>query len=306
MPLVSKKRFPSLPTLALWLGAGGVLIGYLLMMLFPQRPDGDLSAIALFEATYQPVWWHQIQETFVFHLVGALLAWGLLDRMLQHLVACQTLFILPRNKRLKIIVPLLFWAATLLIWSGWAWNQSRGWDGYFYLEPDTPALLGPDQEPTIQFERFLLPPAASGIGRTLSLRLLVNNTPHDISVAQPYHDASWRLTPDWYGVIVSSDELTTPLYFGLSESQQGTLQNGASVLVTVNIESVEVTSMPALAEVAITHYAILAASFMPGRGIQYVGGIVLMMSVLGYVRVWLGRKTMRLAPLRETGIILAI
>jgi hypothetical protein len=176
----------------------------------------------------------------------------------------------------------LFWLSLLIICSGWAWNQTRGWQGELYLEPGVEKLLGVDQKPTIIFERFLLPPAPDGAGRALLLRLLVGGQPYDIAALMPYKGASWTLTPRWYGAILKAKGgyLLQPLFFGASGASEGLLGDGREVKVTVNVEALTVSSIPPLEEVELTHYAILYARFAPGDGLLRLGTVMLMMLLL--------------------------
>ncbi len=280
--------------IALIVGAVGLLTGALLASTLPQRPDGDATALAHFDAQYRNTPLHNIRHTPWLNLSGALLAWGLLAHLLHGKDEGGRMKDengKDEGRRMKdesrhpsslILHPslTLILLGLLLAWSGWAWNQTRGWQGELFLEPGVAMPLGVDQRPTVEFSHFLIPPAADGPGRALSLRLLVEGHPYDISEAAPFQDEGWTLTPRWYGATLRSDALTAPLFFGGDGTQRATLRSGGKIEVTVDIESLEYSSHPPLDNLHITHHAILLARFAPGQPLQWAGLLLAALATL--------------------------
>ncbi len=259
-------------SVALALGLAGLALGTLLLLRVPQQPDGDATALAHFAARYNSSPLHTVRHAFWWNLSGALFAWGALGRLL-------ALPLPPRHPH--HVTRVLFWAGLLLVWGGWAWNQSRGWQGELFLEPGVATPLGVDRSPAIAFERFLVPPAPSGAGRALALRLLVEGHPFDIAEAAPYRGAGWTLTPRWYGATVQAPSLAEPLFFGADGTQSAPLRDGGAARITVDVETLRATSDPPLPGLHVTHHAILRARFAPGQPLLWLGsGIALLGALL--------------------------
>ncbi|MGH2544015.1 MAG: hypothetical protein ACRDIB_14535 [Ardenticatenaceae bacterium] len=260
-----------LARLSLLLGIVGLLVGALLASIVPQRPDGDVTALARFDAQYDRAALHQIHHAFWWNLSGALVAWGLLERLIRT-TCSRTTF--PKGRSRWYVLRFTFherrWAHPLLlaglliVWSGWAWNQSRGWQGELFLEPGVQSALGVDQNPRLTFGRFLVPPAPDGPGRALALRLIVDGQAHDIAEVSPYRSDGWILQPQWYGVTVESKELTKPLFFGGTGTQTAALRSGERVSVSLDAETLEAHTLPPLSDLEAHYHAILSARFAPG------------------------------------------
>lgn len=253
--------------LARWargVGGVGLALGWLLLVTLPQRPDGDLTTLAFFDARHPASALHRVREALWLNLAGACFAWGVLH-------AC--LHTLRRGRPLRWLF-LLVQVGLLVTWAGWAWNQTRGWQGELFLESGIAVPLGVDRSPTLTFERFLVPPAPDGQGRSLPLRLGVDGVAHEISATAPYHGAGWSLTPIWYGVTVSGPELATPLFFGGDGTQEAALHAGGRATVTVAAGTLTVTSQPPLALNA-SYHAILRARFAPGEPLHRAGILLL-------------------------------
>ncbi len=268
---------------ALLLGIGGLLVGYGLLYWFPQQPDGDITALTQFEIQYGNHSRHTVRDMFWFNLSGALFAWGTLIYSLRQFVS---LIQLPlsyhfSSRALRKWLVLVLWSGVLVMWSGWAWNQTRGWQGTLFLEAGLATPLGVDNTPIVTFERFLIPPATDGAGRALNLTLLVNQTRHKISEAIPYHSLGWTLKPHWYGVTVKSEALPQPLFFGKSDTIQAFLKEGSHVSITVNTSPIEVKSIPPLPDLHAAHHAIIQARFAPGVPLQQIGALIILASIIG-------------------------
>ena len=234
----------------LWLG------GALLSQRIPQRPDGDLTAISLFVAAHGDSSWHTLRNAWWLNGAGAALIAALLATLLR-----QT----ERWGGRELLT-----LAVLLGLSGWLWQQTRGWDGTLYLEPDQPVALGVDGRPTVTFEGFSLPPAASGEGRALSMRLTVEEQNVSMADGTPLRFEGWTLEPRWFGATVEAPELPSPLFFGESGSRRVALTDGRTVELTVDIETLAVESMPPLDRIATHHHAIVAARFVPAAWLQWL------------------------------------
>jgi len=268
---------------ALLLGIGGLLVGYLLIYFFPQQPDGDITTLTQFEIQYGNHPLHHIHDAFWLNLSGALFAWGTLAYFLRQFIA---LIQLPFSRHLSLRAirqwaVLVMWGGVLVMWSGWAWNQTRGWQGTLFLEAGLATPLGIDRRPIVTFERFLIPPTPDGAGRALSLLLFVNQERHQISEAHPYRGAGWTLKPHWYGVTVKSREWAQPLFFGKSGTIQALLKDGSSVTVTVNTTPLTANSAPPLHDLHVAYHAIVLARFAPGIPLQKIGTLIVLSGVLG-------------------------
>ena len=270
---------------ALLLGIGGLLLGYGLIYYCPQQPDGDITALTQFETKYGSHVGHHINNAFWLNLSGGLFAWGALGYFLRQL---RVLIELPVSRHLSFSLRairqwalLLMWGGVLVMWSGWAWNQTRGWQGTLFLEAGSATPLGEDGRPIVTFERFLIPPAADGAGRALSLQLLINQTRHEISEATPYHGAGWTLKPHWYGVTVKSDLLPQALFFGKPGTIQALLKEGSAVAVTVNTTPLTAKSTPPLPDLHVAYHAIIQARFAPGLPLQQIGALILLIGAVG-------------------------
>lgn len=244
--------------LALWLGGLGLLVGLLLQLAIPQQPDGDATALAHFLARHGDAPLYRLRHQLAFNLAGALAAWGALVRLLAARGAARR----------------LVWAGLLVAWSGWAWNQSRGWQGELFLEPGVTLPLGVDRAPTVRFERFLVPPAPDGPGRALRLALWVDGGRHTLAEATPYRGQGWTLLPHWYGATVLGPDLAAPLHFGASGSQTGSLRDGRPFSVTLNVEALTLHSEPPGLALQAQHHAILRARFAPGEPLLWLGGLL--------------------------------
>jgi hypothetical protein len=296
---------------ALGIGAAGLLLAWLLFATIPQRPDGDATALAQFDAQYAArAWQHNVRSALWLNLSGALFAWGALDRLLwesrkqkaesriptageRHNAKAQRIkdakgFLGEQHGytgndavlRPSSLIPhpssrsafrICFWAALLLAWSGWAWNQSRGWQGELFMEPMLAVPLGEDARPTVAFDRFLVPPAPEGEGRALALRLLVDGRAHDIAATSPYQSRGWTIEPQWYGATVAAPDLAAPLFFGGDGTQTATLLDDSRATIIVDVETLETTSDPPLDSLTARHHAILRARFAPGDALLRVG-----------------------------------
>lgn len=272
---------------ALLLGIGGLLLGYGLIYAFPQQPDGDITALTQFETQYGRHPRHHIHNAFWLNLSGALFAWGALGYFLRQLMI---LIELPIERQLLFSFSLrairqwallLMWGGVLVMWSGWAWNQTRGWQGTLFLEAGLATPLGEDGRPIVTFDRFLIPPAADGAGRALSLQLLVNQTRHQISEAAPYRGGGWTLKPHWYGVTVKSERLPQPLFFGKPGTIQALLKEDSPVAVTVNTTPLSAKSIPPLPDLHVAYHAIIEARFAPGLPLQQIGALIVLIGAVG-------------------------
>jgi hypothetical protein len=247
------------------------------MATVPQRPDGDATALLRFDIHYDgssaP---HQVRSMFWYNLAGALFAWGLLDRLWWSASAV----VRRRLRGAGSWGVLLLWAGLLVMWGGWAWNQSRGWQGELYLEPGAPLALGVDRTPEVAFSHFLIPPAAEGTGRALALRLLVDGEAHDVSEAEPYRRAGWTVRPLWFGATVQSRAFAEPVSLGGSGSQRVALRWGGHTTVEVDVETLEARSTIPLADMKVTRHAILTACFAPGDPLQRSGAAMLALGAL--------------------------
>lgn len=272
---------------ALLLGIGGLLLGYGLIYGFPQQPDGDITALTQFEIQHGSHAGHHVHNAFWLNLSGALFAWGALGYFLRQFIIVIKL---PFSRQLSFLFSLrairqwallLMWAGVLVMWSGWAWNQTRGWQGTLFLEAGLATPLGEDRRPIVTFERFLIPPAADGAGRALSLQLLINQTRHEISEATPYRGAGWTLKPHWYGVTVKSNTLPQPLFFGKPGTIQALLKEGSTVAVTVNTTPLSAKSIPPLPDLHVAYHAIIQARFAPGLPLQQIGALIVLIGAVG-------------------------
>lgn len=265
--------------LARWawgVGGVGLVVGWLLLVILPQRPDGDLTTLAFFDARYPASPLHRVREAVWLNVAGALFGWGVFHSLLQTL----------QRRPLRwffLALPL----GLLVAWTGWAWEQTRGWQGDLFLEPGIAVPLGVDRTPTVTFERFLVPPAPDGPGRALPMRLWVDGVAHTLSAMAPYHGASWTLTPIWYGVTVSGPDLATPLFFGEDGRQEANLRTGERVIVTVETATLTVASQPPQ-DLDASYHAILRARFAPGEQLQQVGIFLLVGAAGGWL--WAHRR----------------
>lgn len=259
---------------ALVAGAVGLLLGWFLVTTVAQRPDGDLTALAQFDARYAGAGWqHHAGDALWLNVAGALFAWGALGELLSSLEATRKTK--GEGRRTNVHVGwVLVWAGVLVAWSGWAWNQSRGWEGELFLEPGSRLKLGEDARPTVAFSRFVVPPAPDGPGRALALRLVVDGKEYEISEGRPYCEEGSTIVPRWYGATVKGPELSEPLFFGGDGTQTATLRDGGTVAVTAEVESLEVSSRPPLDGLRAEHHAILRARFAPGDGLKWMGAMV--------------------------------
>ena len=267
---------------ALLLGTIGLLVGYGLIYFFPQQPDGDITALMQFEIQNGNHPFSSVHRAFWLNLAGALFAWGALGYFLRQVVLLlqPPFFCRMSGPAIRQWAVLLMWAGLLVMWSGWAWNQTRGWQGTLFLETGSETPLGVDKRPSVRFERFLLPPAPDGVGRALQLRLFVDHLPHDISEAHPYQGAGWTLKPHWYGLTVKSKALPQALFFGTSGSTQALLKDGRSVTVTVQTAPLSTTSSPPLPDLQVSYHAIVQARFAPGVPLQQIGLLIVLVGAV--------------------------
>ena len=279
--------YHSAPRWALLLGTMGLLLAYFLIFTFPQRPDGDLTALTQFEALYGSSPLYQVRDSLWLNVAGALLAWGGIYYFLHYFIMISDLPfpVCFSSQAVPQWAPLLMWGGLLVMWSGWAWNQTRAWQGELFLEAGLPTPLGVDRTPIVTFERFLLPPAPDGPGRALALRLLVDECAcaYEISEPNPYKGAGWTLKPRWYGVTAKSDALHQPLFFGESGTLRTALRGDEMATVTVNIKTLTVTSLPPLDDLQVAYHAILYARFAPGERLQWLGGVMIVVGALTHL-----------------------
>ena len=278
---------------ALVVGAAGLLLGWLLVTTVAQRPDGDLTALAQFDAQYPAAGWqHHARSALWLNVAGALVAWGALSALLSSLNAAGKTKDEGQRTNFRIGW-VLVWVGVLAAWSGWAWNQSRGWEGELFLEPGAGLKLGEDARPTVVFSRFVVPPAPDGPGRALALRLVADGREYEISEGRPYRENGWTIGPRWYGATVKGPELAEPLFLGGDGTQTATLRDGATAEVTVDVESLEVSSRPLLDGLRAEHHVILRARFAPGDGLARVGALVAAVGLV--LALGLGRYNSRVA-----------
>jgi hypothetical protein len=266
---------------ALLAGAAGLLLGWFLVATVAQRPDGDLTALAQFDARYPDAGWqHRARDALWLNVAGALVAWGALRELLSSMnVTGKTVdgrrWTVDDGRWTNVHVGwVLLWTGVLVAWSGWAWNQSRGWEGELFLEPGSRLNLGEDARPTVVFSRFVVPPAPVGPGRALALRLVVDGREYEISEERPYLEDGWTIGPRWYGATVTGPELAEPLFFGGDGTRTAALRDGGTAEVTADVETLEASSTPPLDGLRAEHHAILAARFAPGDGLARVGALV--------------------------------
>ncbi len=276
---------------ALTAGAMGLLLGWFLLATVAQRPDGDLTALAQFDARYPRAGWqHHARDALWLNVAGVLVAWGALGELLSSLEAARETKDEGRRTNFRVGW-VLVWAGVLVAWSGWAWNQSRGWEGELFLEQRSRLKLGEDARPTVVFSRFVVPPAPDGTGRALALRLVVDGREYEISEEMPYREGGWMIGPRWYGATVKGPELAEPLFFGGDGTQTATLRDGGTAEVTADVESLEVSSRPPLNGLRAEHHAILTARFAPGDGLARVGALVVAVGLV--LALALGRYNSR-------------
>jgi hypothetical protein len=223
---------------------GGVLwlLGWLLVLAFPQLPDGDSTARTQFLEWYGAGWHHQVRQAWWWNLSGALFAWG-----------CVGWLFTPTRTRLLALLGLLLVGV-------WGYSQTIGWQGDLFLAPNTPTRLA-DSQTVITFQRFTIPPAPDGAGRALEMNLWVNGQAYTVSEATPYQGNGWTVRPKWYGAAVTHPQLADPLYIGASGITPAHLSNGQTVSLQVNIETLTLTSDPPLADFTINYYAIVTAEY---------------------------------------------
>ncbi len=234
---------------ALLIGAIGWGIGGAVVLAFPQFPDGDSTAQAQFVAWYGTAWQYYVRSSWLWNLAGAVFAWGVVGA---GLTAWRT-----RAWRRAVVA-----AVSLLLWGGWAVNQTIGWQGELFLTPDGAVPLS-DSQTVIAFDHFLIPPAPDGAGRALQMRLTVNGQPYTIDQSTPYRGNGWSVTPRWYGAVVTHPLRDEPLYIGGSGTQEIALNDGQRVKLTIRVETLELSSEPRVDGWTIRHYAIVGATYAP-------------------------------------------
>jgi len=259
--------------------------------LWPQRPDGDATALAEYQSVRarHPVadalGLLDVRRAFWYNVAGAGLAVWLLDRLLAGR---------PRSWQ--------EWGNTLaraggLVWlAGWGWTQTVGWQGDLFLAPGQRAWVGEVAPLSVQFVEFVVPPAPAGPGRALHMALAVNNVPVEISTRRPYRQGGWTLVPRWYGGMVELGG--TPLYFGASGTRVAELPDGRTVTVTLELERLRARTAPPVPAQA-TWYAIVRARYDPGHRLRLVGGLGVAVAAvfMGGERLW-----QRLAGRRAVGV----
>ncbi len=223
---------------------GGLLwlAGWGLVLAFPQFPDGDQTAQQQFISWYGTGWFYQVRHAWWWNLAGAVLAWGVVG-------------ILFEGGRKRVLAMI-----GLLVVGVWGYGQTIGWQGELFLAPDTPIRLA-DSQTIIAFERFIILPAPDGAGRALEMEISVNGQPHIISEANPYRSNGWTVRPRWYGAIIRHPLLQDPLYIGATGTHPVRLNDGQDVTLTVNVETLLVTSEPPLPDWTIEYYAIVKATY---------------------------------------------
>lgn len=225
--------------LALIVGGLLWLVGWGLLLTFPQLPDGDSTARQQFIQWYGTAWNHQIRHAWWWNFGGALLAWGWVGFLFG-----------DGRKRLLAIMGLLLVGA-------WGYSQTIGWQGDLFLAPHTPTRLA-DSQTLVTFEQFTFPPAPDGAGRALKMDLLVNGNRYEISEAAPYRGNGWTVRPKWYGAVLTHPLLEEPLYIGATGTTNVRLRDGQALSVMVNVETLSVTSDPPLTDWSIDYYAIVS------------------------------------------------
>lgn len=243
-----------------------LLAGTLLALWLPQRPDGDLTAIAQFDARVGDGLLHRLRMSFLLNLAGALVGWAALVEGLAVVAR-------GRPRTWAEAARWALWGGLLLALVGWGWNRSRGWEGELFLAPGDRVPVGPEQRPLLRFERFTLPPAPDGPGRALQMVLTVDDRSWQVSEALPYRGQGWTFAPRWYGALVSAPALRAPIYFGASGIQTVTRRDGREATVEVDLDRLAYRVEPPLPEgpPRVEYYAILRARFAPGTGLLRLG-----------------------------------
>ena len=254
-----------------------LVFGSLAVRYWPQRPDGDATALAEFSGklvehpTAARLGLLDVRRAFWYNLAGAVLAVWALNELL------ATPLRLDRSSlaRAALLSSGLLWL------TGWGWTQSTGWWGDLFLAPGQSGLAGTSGDLEVTFQEFLVPPAPSGPGRALSMRVAVNGKPVEIAVRRPYRQGGWRVEPHWYGGVVQLAG-APPLYFGRSESQATVLPDGRRIVVTLDMETLTVSTAPPV-PVTVIWFAVVRAAYDPGRPLRQVGLLGLIASGAAFV-----------------------
>lgn len=249
----------------------GLTIGMLAQLMLPQRPDGDTATLALYRDNEHaaPIIARlgllDVDDAFWYNLSGALLAVWIIDRLLRRRARREQ----RDTGRLVMLIGGLVWCA------GWGWTQTTGWHGELFMRNGRAVGLGPAHTPTLEFERFTVPPAPDGPGRALTMRLSVDGRPYTARADAPLRTRGWIIRPHWYGGLVHLPD-GTGLHFGLDGTQRTTLADGRTVEVTLDIETLAVQTEPPIA-VEVERFAVISAVFDPGRWLRRLGlvGVVL-------------------------------
>lgn len=270
-----------------------LIASLLLPLLLPQRPDGDNSAIAAFDAEAQARFGRwlplvaalgllDLRHAVWPNLAGALLALWSLDLLLTTL-GPQPSAPSPQPPRLSAA---LFALGLLIALTGWGWERSRGWWGELFLTPGAVAPLGPDRRPALAFERFDQPPEPSGPGRALTMTIRLDGETLQISAGRPHRVGGWTVRPHWYGGVVQLTD-GPPLFFGLSGTKS-VVVHGEPVTVTLNITSLDATIAPPR-PYKVTRFAVIRARYAPGAELRLIGlGLMALAATLATVRRPLG------------------
>lgn len=249
-------------------------VGSLAAQYLPQRPDGDGTAVAEFQTTVQQfplaaqLGLLDVRHQFWYTLAGALLAVWLLDRMLRRWPGSASTR--PRWSELLLYAGGLLWLA------GWGWTQTTGWQDHLFVPPAHTVGLGPAHTPTLTFEEFLVPPAPDGPGRSLTMRVRVNDEPVTVSEQNPLFVQGWVIHPRWYGGLV---RLPTgdAIYFG-GDGTRTIALDGQDVTITVDVETLAVRTEPQI-DAEAERYAIITAHFDPGAPLRRVAVVVLVAGI---------------------------
>lgn len=258
-------------------------VGTTAPFLWPQRPDGDMTARAEFRALEgtHPVAARlgllDVRHAFWYNAAGAVLAVWALDALL----------VTPL--RPHSLGKMTLWAGALLWLAGWGWTQRFGWRGDLFLAPGQAVSVGTWTSKEIGFLDFITPPAPAGPGRALRARLLVDGEPVVVDVAHPYRRGGWTIEPRWYGGIVRLPG-ASPLYFGADGTRTVSLPDGRRVTVTLDVESLAVHTTPPLPATAMW-YAVLRATHDPGRPLRWIGATGMFLSGLWITLTRLGQKS---------------
>ncbi|MDQ7029992.1 MAG: hypothetical protein Q9O62_09575 [Ardenticatenia bacterium] len=264
------------PWACLWL----LVLGGSAAHLWPQRPDGDTTALAEFQSvrarhpTASALGLLDVRHAFWYNAAGAGLGIWLLDRLLAS----------GRPRHWREWRGALVRAGGLIWLVGWGWTQTAGWQGDLFLAPGQVAQIGEVVPLSVQFSGFVVPPAPAGPGRELRMALTVNGTPVEISTREPHRQGGWTLVPRWYGGMVTLGE-SAPLYFGASGTRAITLSGGQRMTVTVEVESLRVLTVPPRPARA-AWYAVVRARYDPGHQVRLIGALGSVVAVM----LWGGER----------------